>query len=86
MVTIPQNLWHRIIDNYDNLLMELNKKIEIASSFKSYQDTKKGYRISCYQFLVAIITLYLVIYPQMALKISEVIDEMIEKMIQILKI
>ena len=84
-VTKPQNLWHKIIENYDNLLLELNKKIEIATSLKNFEDVKKGYHISWYQFLVAIITLYLVIYPDMAKKIAAVINELIEPILQIIK-
>lgn len=84
-VTIPQNLWHEIIENHDNLMKELNKKIEIAASLKSYEDIRRGHHISWYQFGVAIITLYLVIYPEMAGNIGEWISELIANIVQIMK-
>ena len=74
-VAIPKNQWHSIIENYDYLSQELDKKIEIAASLKGYKDVRKGYHISWYQFIVAIITLYLMIYSEMIEKITKLIEK-----------
>lgn len=84
-ISIPQNMWHRIVENYTNLSNELERKIEIASNLKEYDNVKKGYRLSWYQFLVALITLYLVLYPEKVMVISEFITNIMKKIIGILQ-
>lgn len=85
IVTIPRNLWHNINKNYDNLVHEMNKKIEIATSLKNFEDVKKGYHISWYQLLVAIMAFGLMVDSNMVEKIAKVTGELIEPIFQIIR-
>ncbi len=86
LVTKPHAIWDRIIENYEKLSNELDNKIQIATTLKDYNDVKKGYRISWYQFWVAVITLYLVVYPEKIGPISASITYIYDNLIKIIKV
>ena len=67
----PQNLWKLIKINYDELMIDLNNKIDISSSLTHYYDVKRNSRVSWIQLGIAISTFVLLIFPEKATAISE---------------
>ncbi|MFQ7112176.1 MAG: hypothetical protein ACLRP9_11360 [Anaerovoracaceae bacterium] len=67
----PQKLWKQIKVNYDELMTDLNNKIDISSSLTHYHDAKKNSRVSWIQLVIAISTFILLIFPEKAATISE---------------
>lgn len=67
----PQNLWKLIKINYDELMIDLNNKIDISSSLTHYYDVKKNSRVSWIQLGIAISTFVLLIFPEKATAISD---------------
>lgn len=66
-----QNLWKLIKINYDELMIDLNNKIDISSSLTHYYDVKKNSRVSWIQLVIAISTFVLLIFPEKATSVSE---------------
>lgn len=67
----PKNLWKLIKINYDELMIDLNNKIDISSSLTNYYDVKKNSRVSWIQLVIAISTFVLLIFPEKATTISD---------------
>lgn len=67
----PKNLWKLIKTNYDELMIDLNNKIDISSSLTNYYDVKKNSRVSWIQLVIAISTFVLLIFPEKATTISD---------------
>ena len=66
----PQKLWKLIKINYDELMADLNNKIDISSSLTHYYDAKKDSRVSWIQLVIAISTFILLIFPEKATVVS----------------
>ena len=66
----PQKLWKLIKMNYDELMIDLNNKIDISSSLTHYYDAKKNSRVSWIQLVIAISTFILLIFPEKATVVS----------------
>lgn len=66
-----QNLWKLIKINYDELMIDLNNKIDISSSLTNYYDVKKNSIVSWIQLVIAISTFVLLIFPEKATAISD---------------
>lgn len=68
---VPQNLWKLIKINYNELMIDLNNKIEISSSLNNYYDAKKNSRVSWIQLVIAVCTFILLIFPEKAMVVAE---------------
>lgn len=66
-----QHLWELIKVNYNELMIDLNNKIDISSSLTQYYDVKKNSRVSWIQLVIALSTFVLLIFPEKATVLAE---------------
>lgn len=69
----PKNMWKQIKENYDEIQMDLDEKIKISEGLTAYSETKSNQRVAWFQLAIATITFVLVIFPDKAIAIANLI-------------
>lgn len=69
----PKYVWKQIKENYDEIQMDLDRKIKISEGLTAYSETRSNQRVAWFQLAIATITFVLVIFPEKALAIAQLI-------------
>ena len=66
-------LWEQIRTNYAEVETDLDRKIEITASLATYSNETKGKRMILIQLLLAAVTFVLLLFPDKAQEIADLI-------------
>ena len=69
----PKYIWGQIKINHDEILNDLQNKIDIASSLSEYSNSRHDYRLGWLQLILAVSTFVLLIFPEKAILLADMV-------------
>ena len=67
----PKWMWNQVKENYTEIEMDLERKIDIASGMMTYSRENSNKRLAIYQLVFAAMTFTLLIFPELAQRLAD---------------
>ena len=64
-------MWNQVKENYTEIEMDLERKIDIASGMMTYSRENSNKRLAIYQLVFAALTFTLLIFPELAQRLAD---------------
>lgn len=75
LTSTPEWIWQQVRNNYCEVENDLDRKLEISDSLTKYKNEQTNRKLAFIQVILAVLTFYLLIFPDRAKEISDYILE-----------